>query len=323
MLALTYRGVPLGKRPEDFRTLTRSDDCVGDRDELWRRFGEEGYLFLPGLLDTDEVLAARTEVLKRLWDHGVLDKNYSMLDAVAVPDSEFDGAATGPFMPLLARDNSPLEKVLYDGPMMKFYDFFLGGPATHFDYTWFRCKRPGLGNPTTPHCDIVYMGRGTKDLYTSWTPFGDVSLDQGGLMLLEGSHKNEELKASYGSTDVDIYCSNEGDQDAIVRRAQDEGRELTSEERNAIEWNSTGAYSGDALAVRKGLGGRWLTSEYQMGDLLLFSMYTIHASSDNRSKIVRISSDSRYQLASEPQDERWMGDGPSAHGIQSKKGMLC
>ena len=120
MLALTYRGVPLGTRPEDFRTLTRSDDCVGDRDELWRRFGEEGYLFLPGLLDTDEVLAARTEVLKRLWDHGVLDKNYSMLDAVAVPDSEFDGAATGPFMPLLARDNSPLEKVLYDGPMMKF-----------------------------------------------------------------------------------------------------------------------------------------------------------------------------------------------------------
>jgi hypothetical protein len=323
ILSLTYRGDPLADSAQDFAELNRSDEFVDDRDELRRRFEEDGYLFLPQLLDPDEVLAARTEVMQRLWDAGVLDKSHPMIDGIAVPDSEFNGAATGPFMPLLATNNPPLQRVLYDGPMMRFYDFFLGGPSTHFDYTWFRCKRPGRKDATTPHCDNVYMSRGTKGLYTSWTSFGDVPFDMGGLMLLEGSHKNQELKSGYGSTDVDVYCSNVGDQDAIVERAKAEGRELTSEERQSIEWNSTGAYSGDAIGVRKELGGRWLTAEYQMGDLLVFSMHTLHASSDNRSNAVRISSDSRYQLASEPQDQRWMGENPAAHGIRAKKGMVC
>lgn len=166
------------------------------------------------------------------------------------------------------------------------------------------------------------MSRGTKNLYTSWTPFGDVPANMGGLMLLEGTHKNPVL-ADYVSTDVDLYCSNEGDQDAIVQKAQREGRELTAEERQSITWNSTGAYSSDAIGTRNEIGGRWLTAEYQMGDLLVFAMDQMHASSDNLSNAVRVSSDSRYQLASEPQDQRWMGENPSAHGIRSKKGMVC
>lgn len=323
MLALTYRGEPIATSEADVAQLKRSDDCADDRAELRRRFDEDGYLFLPGLLDRDEVLAARMEVMQRLWDAGILDRDHPMVEGVARSDTEYDGAATGPFMPYLAKNNPPLEKVLYDGSMIAFYETFLGGAVSHFDYTWFRCKRPGRQDATTPHCDIVYMSRGTKDLYTSWTPFGDVPFEMGGLMLLEGSHRNQGLKASYGSTDVDLYCSNEGDQDAIVRKAKAEGRELTPEERKAIKWNSSGAYSSDAIATRSELGGRWLTSEYRMGDLLVFSMYTMHASSDNRSNRVRISSDSRYQLAEEPQDERWIGDDPPAHGIRAKKGMVC
>ena len=322
MLSLTYRGDPLGTTLDDFGQLTKSDDCADDREELWRRFEEEGYLFLPGLLDVDAVLAARTEVMQRLWDAGILDKSHPMIDGIALPDAEYDGAATGPFMPYLARNNPALNEVLYAGPMIRFYEWWLGGSVSHFDYTWFRCKRPGRKDATTPHCDTVYMSRGTKDLYTSWTPFGDVPFDMGGLMVLEGSHRHKGLK-KYTATDVDIYCSNEDEQDEIVQRAKAEGRELTSEERQAIRWNSTGAYSGDAIGVREELGGRWLTSEYKMGDLLLFSIYLMHASSDNRSNAVRISSDSRYQLANQPQQERWIGDDPPAHGIRAKKGMVC
>ena len=322
-LALTYRGALLGESEADFGDLTRSNDCLHDREELWRRFGAEGYLYLPGLLDTDEVLAARTEIMQRLWDASILDKSYPMLDGVAIPEVDYNGAATGPFMPYLAKNNPPLDKVLYAGPMIEFYELFLGGAVSHFDYTWFRCKRPGRHAATTPHCDIVYMGRGTKDLYTSWTPFGDVPFEMGGLMLLEGSHLNQSLKQGYGATDVDTYCSNEGNQHEIVERARAEERELTAEERQSIRWHSSGAFSGDAISTREELDGRWLTAEFKMGDLLIFSMYTLHASSDNRSKSVRISSDSRYQLASQPQDERWIGDDPPAHGMRAKKGMGC
>jgi hypothetical protein len=52
-------------------------------------------------------------------------------------------------------------------------------------------------------------------------------------------------------------------------------------------------------------------------------MYIMHSSSDNHSNQYRLSSDTRYQLASEPQDERWIGDKPPAHGIRAKRGMVC
>ena len=78
------------------------------------------------------------------------------------------------------------------------------------------------------------MGRGTKNLYTSWTPLGDVPYEMGGLMLLENSHRLDELKQTYGQTDVDKYCENEGDAAQIVETARAENRELTSEERSRI-----------------------------------------------------------------------------------------
>jgi hypothetical protein len=37
----------------------------------------------------------------------------------------------------------------------------------------------------------------------------------------------------------------------------------------------------------------------------------------------RLSSDSRYQLATEPADERWIGEHPIAHGAAGKKGEIC
>ena len=322
-LDLTYQGKPLGQSLDDFGELRMSNDALDNRDELVQRMEDDGYLFLKGLLNKDDVLAARQEVMNRLMDAGVLDENYPAVDGIAAPQSQIDGRATGTFMPLLARNNPPLDKVIHEGPIMDFYEFFLGGPVRYFDYTWFRCKRPGLNTATTPHCDVVYMGRGTLDLYTSWIPYGDVPYDMGGLIVLENSHKLSGLREGYSTTDVDLYCENEGDAKAIVESAQAEGRNLNNEERAAVHWNSSGAYSNDAIATREELGGRWLVSEYEMGDLLLFSVYTLHSSSDNHSNQYRISSDTRYQLASEPVDERWIGDDPPAHGIRAKRGMVC
>ena len=49
----------------------------------------------------------------------------------------------------------------------------------------------------------------------------------------------------------------------------------------------------------------------------------MHASMDNQTNRIRLSTDTRYQLASEPVDERWIGDNPIAHGLESKRGMIC
>jgi hypothetical protein len=52
-------------------------------------------------------------------------------------------------------------------------------------------------------------------------------------------------------------------------------------------------------------------------------MYTMHASMDNHTNRLRLSTDTRYQLAAEPVDERWIGEDPIAHGPEAKKGIIC
>ena len=90
----------------------------------------------------------------------------------------------------------------------------------HFDYTWCRSKPPGDDTATPPHYDIVFMGRGTQRLYTSWTPLGDIPVEMGGLMVLENSHRLDEVKADYGTLDVDAYCTNYPDAAEIESRRE-------------------------------------------------------------------------------------------------------
>jgi hypothetical protein len=251
----------------------------------------EGYLFLPGALHRDEVLAARRVCAERLAAKKMLREGSDPMDCLIRP-----GQDTG-FDISLAKDNAPLMKVLYDGPMMAVCEQLIGGPVLHFDYTWFRAVAPNRSTP--PHMDIVYMGRGTQRLYTAWTPIGDVPLETGGLLVLERSHKHERLNNGYGREPGWTEMGGGGN----IRAG--------------------GALSNDPIKLRDRLGGRWLTADFAAGDVLLFSVFTVHCSLDNRSQSIRLSSDSRYQSAAEPADHRWIGPDPIAHGPAGKRGMIC
>ena len=315
-LDLTFQGEEIDSSPDVLGPLRESSDAVKDRDELWRRCDEDGYLFLPGHLDREQVMAGRESILERVASVDELNRRFPSTDGIVRPGTTVAYASD------ITRNNPAVDRVLHDGPMIEFYEFFLGGPVRYFDFTWFRAKTSATGTATQPHCDMVYMGRGTKQLYTSWTPFGDIPVKMGGLMLLERSHKNRDFVEGYGQTDVDAYCRN-GEADELVRQALEEDRDLTAEEQERIRWNSSGAYSVNAIEVRREFGSRWLTADYRMGDLLVFCMHMMHASHDNQTDELRLSTDTRYQLASEPVDERWMGDEPAGHSIRAKRGMIC
>jgi len=208
--------------------------------------------------------------------------------------------------PDVVKDNEPLHQLLRAGRMMTLWDRFLGGPSFCFDYTWFRTVAPGPG--TNPHCDVVYMGRGTRNLFTAWTPIGSVDFTTGGLIILEGSNRHQRLRETYGEMDVDTFCTNRPPESKSAKG----------------QWAKTGGALGKNVnRVRKSIGGRWMTAEFDPGDLLIFTINTIHASLDNRSKSFRFSSDTRYQLESDPKDERWIGENPIAHGEAGKRGLIC
>jgi hypothetical protein len=309
MPTLTYRGRPLDVSPQSFGLLRPSNDLLGRPQALRNRMEQDGYLFLPGLLDRAQVLAARSFVLQRLQAEGSLDPAHPVEEGIARPGLKGMGLRED----IAAERAAPIERVLYSGRMVEFFESFLGEPVRHYDYTWLRCKSPGDDTATTPHCDVVYMGRGTRSrLFTAWTPMSDIPWEFGGLMVLEGTHSRSEKLADYWSMDVDTYCTN-----------RPEAPDIESGRKTWENAKQGGSFNPDAVALGPEFGARWLSAEYRAGDVLVFCMHLLHASLDNQTRQIRISTDSRYQPASEPVDERWVGDKPIAHGPQGKTGMIC
>lgn len=296
------QGLPLDTRQESFGELESSSQFLGDPTALNSRLQERGYLFFRNFYNREDVLEARRVVVGRMEENGLLEPGSDPMDAIAREGTNLK------FLPELGENNPALNNLLYRGPLLELYRNLFGEEVLHFDFTWFRAIGPGRG--TKPHCDMVYMGRGTRDrLLTAWTPIGDVPLEVGGLMILEGSHLQQERLRNYLQRDVDTYCTNR--------------RHAPEIEAGKKNWEWDGSLSSDPVSLREKLGGRWLTTAFQAGDLLTFPMYTIHASLDNPSKKVRLSSDSRYQPASQPADERWVGENPIGHSLAGKRGRIC
>ncbi len=256
--------------------LRDSSSLVGDSSALQSRMAEDGYLLIRGLQPIEKVRAAREMIIRNMAEIDQLDTSFPLMDAVVKEGAR--GAFAGGSK-TLTRDPAFLN--LVESPeIMGFFANFLESDVLTFDYKWLRLVGPG--DFTGAHYDIVYMGRGTRNLYTCWTPIGDVSYDLGPLAILSGSHRIERLKETYGTMDVD---------------------------RDHV----TGAFSDDPMEMIERFGGQWQTEEFQMGDVLIFGMFTMHASLTNTSNRFRLTSDTRYQRAAEPVDERWIGENPMAH----------
>ena len=311
------RGRALDGSGAAFGWLRPSDALIGHPEALAARLEEDGYLFLPGALDREAVRAGRMDLLGRVHAMGALDPTHPVEEGVLRPGVEDVGLAQD-----YPSSSEALMSVLRGERMMRLFADILGGEVRSYDYVWLRSQPPGHG--VAPHCDLVFMGRGTPDVLTGWTPFGDIPVGGGGLMLLEGSHRRSVARlARYLRQDVDSYCQNGPNAEAVQSGAMH--WEDPDQPAPGKAWD--GEISGDAVALREELGGRWLTAPFRMGDVLIFTMSIVHAGTDNETGALRLSTDSRYQRAGDPIDERWVagedGAPPVGHGIGAKVGRIC
>lgn len=292
MVKLTSNKIPLDNNPGKLGELRDSSALNGDFPALRKRIAEDGYLLMRGLLDREVVLAARREILLGLESVGELDPGRPVMEAISSGRSERGRIDQQEFLRDL-RTGPAVRELCHSGNLRRFYDGFFGEPSRPLDYIWVRTVP--VGGFTGIHYDWVYMGRGTRNLHTSWIPVGDVSREEGSLLILENSHRHEQLQNTYGALDVD----------------RDEKKYKGAE---------GGWYSEDPVTVRNELGGRWLTTDFEAGDFLVFGMFTLHCSLDNNSPLgrIRVTIDTRYQPASEPADERWVGPEPLGHVHERK-----
>lgn len=260
--------------------LRDANALLDDVAALRERLAEDGYLLLRGIIPRDVVLASRRALLERLAADGQLDPAAPLMDAVAAPaprPPRTQGDRVLTRLPAFLR--------VVEGPeIMGVHTRLLGEPAITFDFKWLRVVP--AGGFTGAHMDVVYMGRGCVDrLRTTWIPHGDVPIEQGPIALLPGSHRAPALarvRETYGRMDVD---------------------------RDRVD----GWFSSDAVDTATRFGMRWATADFRAGDVLVFGMHLMHASLTNVSDRLRLTSDTRYQPASEPIDERWVGAQPMGH----------
>ncbi len=260
--------------------IRSSQDIQGEPEALVRRLEEDGYLYLPGYIGRERVLRARECVLEFMASQSVLDSTASVLEGV-MPRG-------GKGVNMMGRQEithrPELLEVLEAPELFAFFRERFGEEARPFDYKWLRA----VGNEkyTGCHYDVVYMGLGSQRVHTVWIPLEDIEVEKGTLAVCEGSHNLpgfERLRQTYGKMDVD---------------------------RDLVE----GWFTEDPSEITRKFGGRWLTSSFRAGDVLLFGLWLMHASTTNRTNRWRLSCDVRFQPASEPADPRWTGERPKAHG---------
>jgi hypothetical protein len=268
-----YPGEMLGE-------LRDANDLLDNIDALTARMSQDGYLLIRNFFDRETVLKAREAIVSYLSEKNALVSGEPLLEAV-MPRTGREVRMTGQG----AVTHHPDSLALFENKRL--FDFFrryFGEEAATYDYKWLRAV--GNENFTGCHYDVVYMGRGSQRVHTVWIPVGEIPVSQGTLAILEGSHNLESfarLRNTYGGIDVD--------------------RDMISD----------GWFSTDPYEITGKFGGRWLTTTFHPGDVLIFGLFTMHASTTNLTDRFRISCDIRFQPAGEKMDERWAGEKPVGH----------
>jgi hypothetical protein len=251
-----------------------------DSSALQTRLAEDGYVFLRGVIAPSSIAMARQEVFCRLADVGEIAEpprngifTRQSDRAARYPDS-------GSFWQSVSE--GPALRRATHGPEIQYVlDTIFGEPARGYDFIFLR---PGVvGRFTFLHYDFPFFSRGTKNVVTAWTALGDIPTAEGPLFVLENSHRFDDLLEPVQQID---YNSKDSPQVQMM---------------------------GDAVEFARSRGSTLLTTNFEPGDVILFSMTTMHGSFDNCSPVnrTRLSVDVRWQPASEAVDDRYFGGNPA------------
>lgn len=260
---------------------------VADPGELQRRLIDTGYLFLRDVVDPAVVLAARQEVFSRLADVGEVRPGS---DGIATGDSRREELEDDLIDFWRSVSEGPaLRKVSHGTQVRDLMERVFGEPAQPQDYLWLRPR--SVGWSTGFHYDHPFFARGSRRTHTVWISLGDIPYCDGPLMLMENSHRFDDLIGSLYDRDEQINSVPK-----VAEMAAFEG-----------EWTT------DPIAFARKRNVRLLSEEFGTGDVLIFGMNTLHGALDNHSPVgrVRLSCDVRYQPAADPKDERYFGPHPT------------
>lgn len=187
-------------------TLLRPSEPTLPLEELRKRYDEDGYLLLKGILPREDVLAARDAYFSSLESTGVLKPGTAPVEGVFDPaknQSDYPGIGAGNVggngkpggeraaafvdLALDAHYQDWYANKLCNHPAL--YDFIArfsdwGKNTLSLRRTLLRNNLPG-SKPIGVHYDQIFLRYGDPTSITAWVPMGDIKLNGGGLIYLE------------------------------------------------------------------------------------------------------------------------------------------
>lgn len=115
----------------------------------------------------------------------------------------------------------------------------------------------GKDQNTSEHTDFYFFADAAQDMFTCWIPLGDYTIDQGVLSVCPCSHLLDAYTEIIDEQKIDLPASFE-------------------------EFNKTAV---------------WVTTPVEQGDVVVFDIRTVHASTTNLTSDFRVSMDTRWKPA--------------------------
>ncbi len=257
-----------------------------DRDVLRARLDRDGYLYLPGFFERGTIEAFRAYYFATLADCGLIRPDSDPAEGLAASAEGLDRARLRSLLFQQIVPGPQYEELCRNPALVAFYQWFLGTDTVHLHRRKIiRHVAPGesgIGTATQAHYDLVYLREGTDRVISSWIPLGDCPISRGPLIYLEGSHHRVLADEAAGR----------------LRRP-------------------AASMTADLPALAEEYDSRWLVTDFAAGDLMVHNPYVIHASLDNQDPagVFRLSTDIRYQAASDPLDARWQNHWHDQDGL--------
>ena len=259
--------------------LRDSSDSRASPDALRERLRKDGYVLLRAVVPSDHVLAAREEVLSQLAD--VDEIAYPAIEGIVTGRSRRPEVVPDPghFWKSVS-EGVALRRVTHGPAVSQLMAAVFGEPVVGHDFVYLRAAAPGQALDV--HYDYPFFTRKTDRVLSVWIPLGDVPVTDGPLLVIEGSHRYEDLIREMSAVDQEA---------SSIRKF---------------------SYDQSAISFAMQRKTRILTTDFGLGDVIIFNMLMAHGSLDNRSAIgrARLSCDLRYQPEAEPRDERFFGPDP-------------
>jgi len=252
------------ERVTGMNPLFDSSSLLEDPAALRQRFEQDGYVYIPGLLDTEVLLELRRQITDICADCGWLKPGSNPMEAITwrrpIVEGEDDYFEVYDRIQAL----QDFHALSHEPPVLRLMRALLGDSAFPHPLAIARLVFPEIPEwSTPPHQDYV-NNQGTADLFACWIPLSDCPVEMGPVAVLAGSHK-------LGLLPVEFSLGAGHRQTALP----------------------AGAHRLD-----------WVGGDFQLGDAIAFHSLAVHRGLANKSDRMRISVDYRFQAEHQELTER-------------------